>query len=198
MELFIVVDKEKVGAVCHPSEGAGASTGAAARAAEPQSAAPRSVLLARRGTRQTRGLCQQEPGNVGRTRGESALAVRSRAPSRRAAAMKVLLSGSASSWQKIWSQAKLFFMSGVFKCFVLIFLTLYLFSSRLSFFVLQFEDFGKSETEVREHMVQLANFLDSVSESVSALGFLIVRHLGVDPVADVGRNHSDVNCVLTF
>lgn len=33
----------------------------------------------------------------------------------------------------------------------------------LSFFVLQFEDFGKSETEVREHMVQLANFLDSVS-----------------------------------
>lgn len=35
---------------------------------------------------------------------------------------------------------------------------------RLSFFVLQFEDFGKSETEVREHMVQLANFLDSVSK----------------------------------
>lgn len=35
--------------------------------------------------------------------------------------------------------------------------------SLLSFFVLQFEDFGKSETEVREHMVQLANFLDSVS-----------------------------------
>lgn len=27
----------------------------------------------------------------------------------------------------------------------------------------KFEDFGKSETEVREHMVQLANFLDSVS-----------------------------------
>lgn len=87
----------------------------------------------------------------------------------------------------------MFFVLGVLKHFVLFFLTPVFIFSQLSFFVLQFEDFGKSETDVREHMVQLANFLDSVSGSVSALDFLIVWHLSIDPVADVSLNHSDLN-----
>lgn len=60
---------------------------------------------------------------------------------------------------------------------------------RLNLFVLQFEDFGKSETEVREHMVQLANFLDSVSRRgavCSALLPFVNVHLGVCSVTTLG------------
>lgn len=66
-----------------------------------------------------------------------------------------LLSRRLGAWQGL-------FLLLVLKCFIC-FSDFFFFFSWQSLFILQFEDFGKSETEVREHMVQLANFLDSVS-----------------------------------
>lgn len=97
-----------------------------------------------------------------------------------------------------WQEGIIFVIS--LKMFYSFFWFFFFFFSWPSLFILQFEDFGKSETEVREHMVQLANFLDSVSyrmltlrrndsmcNSLSALFMFINFHLGVCSLTTLER-----------